>query len=238
MKKVSVIIPAYNEERTLSRLLDRIQQVSTETVGYQKEIVVVDDGSSDRTAVIAEQHGVTCLKQTNQGKGAAIQNGIQMASGDCILIQDADLEYDPGDYPALLDALKAGDNTAVYGSRVLGQRKQRGRFSLGKHPEQDIGPWVANWILSVWTFLLYGQWISDPLTGYKLYPAGWLKSYRARTRGFETDHELTARLIKTGMRIVEVPVSYYPRTVSEGKKIQLSDAFVAIWTLLKFRFVN
>jgi hypothetical protein len=126
-----------------------------------------------------------------------------------------------------------GPKTAVYGSRVLGQIRA-GR-TLGRHAQQGWGPWLAGVLLSTWTFLLYGRWISDTLTAYKLYPIEFLRGVRAKTQGFETDHELTAKLLKGGFRIREVPIRYHPRTVQEGKKIRPRDGLVALWTLLRFR---
>jgi dolichol-phosphate mannosyltransferase len=235
MRVISIVIPAFNEEAFIEELLKRIKDVPTEKVGFRKEIIVVDDGSRDKTAEIARSFDdVTCISQQNQGKGRAVQNGIALASGEFVLVQDADLEYEPNDYLLLLNAT---DNraTAVYGSRILGQTKQ-GRWH-GKHPLQSVGPWVAGLVLSVWTFLLYGRWITDTLTAYKLYPKEFLEKTRARTHGFETDHELTAKLIRGGYCIREVPIQYRPRTVEQGKKIRARDGLTAVWTLFKFRFV-
>lgn len=239
MKLLSIIIPAYNEEASLARLLEKIATVDTTVVGFQKEIIVVNDGSRDRTEAIAQSFassGVICLTQVpNQGKGRAVQRGIREATGHYILIQDADLEYEPNDYPALLQALRHAD--VVYGSRTLGQFRDQG-FSLtpGRHPQQKFGPWLAGAILTFWTFCLYGRWITDTLTAYKLYPAPQLKQMKLRTSGFETDHEITAKLIRMGLRIAEVPIAYYPRSVEEGKKIKPRDGLIAVWTLLRYRF--
>ena len=240
MPLLSIVIPAYNEAEFIGTLLERISSVPTEPLGYNKEIIVVDDGSKDATGKIASGFaGVKVFTQVpNQGKGRAVQRGIREATGDYILIQDADLEYDPNDYVALLAALKPGVDS-VYGSRTLGQRRQSG-FTLfpGRHPEQGFGPWLAGQILTIWTALLYGNWITDTLTAYKLYPAKAVKDMRLRTSGFETDHEITARLIRGGYRIVEVPIAYHPRSVEAGKKIKPSDGLIAVWTLLKYRFAG
>jgi hypothetical protein len=133
----------------------------------------------------------------------------------------------------MLRALETGADS-IYGSRVLGQIRSSGW--TGRHPAQSLGPWLAGVILSVWTFLLYRHWISDTLTAYKLYPAQILKAMKLETSGFETDHEITAKLIRGGLKIVEVPISYHPRSAEEGKKIKPRDGFIAVWTLLKFRF--
>jgi len=237
MPVLSIVIPAYNEAAFLGRLLETILGVPTEALGFVKEIIVVNDGSKDNTEAVARSFaGVNVYSQVpNQGKGRAVQRGIREASGDLILIQDADLEYDPNDYVALLAALSGGDS--VYGSRTLGQFARQGWSLLpGKHPSQGFGPWLAGVLLSFWTALLYQRWITDTLTGYKLYPAAAVKGLQLKTSGFETDHEITAKLLRQGLRIVEVPVAYHPRSQQEGKKIRAKDGLVAVWTLLRFRF--
>jgi glycosyltransferase involved in cell wall biosynthesis len=241
MKKLSIIIPAYNEAKFIGKLLERVQQVPTEQVGFEKEIIVVDDGSKDGTFEVASSYaGVKCFKQVpNQGKGRAVQRGVRESTGDYVLVQDADLEYDPDDYVSMLSKLTA-DGISVYGSRTLGQRRDNphGSWLWGKHPNQSFGPWLAGILLSLWTLLLYGHWISDTLTAYKLYPAAILKSFVIRTHGFETDHEITAKLIRAGISIVEVPIHYTPRSVDEGKKIKPRDGLIAVLTLLRFRFAH
>jgi len=241
MRTVSIIVPAYNEEAFIGTLLERITRVPTEDIGFRKEIIVVDDGSTDATAECAAfLPDVTVTRQDNQGKGAAVQRGLREATGDFVLVQDADLEYDPDDYVPMLAALGEAGATAVYGSRPLGVIRERGWLHPfpGKHPGQGIGPWAMNVVLSVFCLLLYGRWITDLLTGYKIYPAGILKGFTVRTRGFETDHELTAKLVKSGIAIHEVPVGYTPRSKEEGKKIRARDGLIALWTLLRFRFVD
>ncbi len=145
------------------------------------------------------------------------------------------MEYDPEDYRPMLQALESGADV-VYGSRILGQLRRGRSLFPGKHPSQGAGSWLAGVILSCWTFLLYGQWISDTLTAYKLYPRAFFKNIAVKTHGFETDHELTAKLMRAGVCIVEVPISYRPRTAAEGKKIKARDGLLAVWTLLRFRF--
>lgn len=236
---LSIVVPAYNEERYIKQLLERIFAVPTEEIGFDKEVIVVDDGSTDATAEIAKHFAsVKLIQQKNAGKGNAVRAGIRHATGDFILVQDADLEYDPSDYVSLLSAAQLSPPNCVYGSRPWGIIQRRGwRWPLpGKHENQGVGPWVMNLVLMVLTFLLYGRVISDMLTAYKLYPARIVQAFRTITNGFETDHELTARLIRSNVAIVEVPISYSPRTAEEGKKIRAIDGMIAVWTLLRFRW--
>jgi len=240
LPRLSIVIPAYNEERFLGTLLDRIEAVDVASLGFEKEIIVVDDGSKDRTFEIASARpGVRALKQVpNQGKGAAVQRGIRDATGDWVLVQDADLEYDPEDYRVLLRAIPAQERAAIYGSRTQGQVLESGWLRLfpGRHPRQGLGSWGAGVLLTAWTFLLYGRFITDTLTAYKLYPTDVIRGFVVRTCGFETDHELTAKLIRSGVRIIEVPIHFEPRSVAEGKKIRARDGFTAIATLARYRF--
>lgn len=244
MPTLSIVIPAYNEGAFIATLLERILAVPVEEAGFRKELIIVDDGSKDNTGEVARNFEerypgqIRAFTQVpNQGKGAAVRRGIREAKGDYVLIQDADLEYDPDDYRGLLEGLKSAD--VVYGSRTKGQYRAGQTFPCpGRHPQQSLGPWVAGVLLTAWTALVYGCWITDTLTAYKLYPAQVVKNMVLRTSGFETDHEITAKLIRQGLRIGEAPIRYYPRTAEEGKKIKPSDGFIAMWTLLKFRFVK
>lgn len=239
-QKVSIIIPAYNEEAFIGQLLEVILAVDIASLGFDREIIVVNNGSHDKTGEIASKFKqVTCLTiKKNRGKGEGVKYGISQATGDWILIQDADLEYDPNDYIPMLKAIQAHDQlVSIYGSRTLGQKQGKKGLLASKHPGQSLGPWLANIVLSVWAFILYGRYITDTLTGYKIYPAKILKQFTIQTFGFETDHELTAKLLRSGVKIIEVLVSYRPRSLKEGKKIKSKDFFVAMWTFLKFRFV-
>jgi glycosyltransferase involved in cell wall biosynthesis len=242
MPILSIVIPAYNEGAFIGTLLEKILAVPTESMGFQKEIIVVNDGSTDNTEAIASGFaGVRCFTQVpNQGKGKAVQRGIAESTGQYILIQDADLEYDPNDYLPMLAALRDAKADAVYGSRTLGQRGGQPKWTLfpGKHPQQGVGPWLAGALLTLWTALVYRRWITDTLTAYKLYPGPVVKNMKLRTSGFETDHEITAKLVRLGKKIVEVPISYYPRSRDEGKKIKPTDGLIAVWTLLRFRFTD
>ena len=242
MKKLSIIIPAFNEENYISKLVEKVHSVDTEKVGFSKEILVVDDGSTDQTFQFAKNAAsklpeISVLHQENQGKGNAVQTGIKKAKGDFVLVQDADMEYDPNDYIPMLKCLK-DSVTSIYGSRILGQIhffNRRFPF-VGRHPEQGIGPWMAGVILTFCVIVLYGRWITDTLTAYKIYPIHEIRRMDIITNGFETDHEITAKLIHNGIQILEVPIHYQPRSLKEGKKIRMKDAFLALWTLLRFRF--
>lgn len=239
MRTLSIVIPAYNEEAHIGKLLELIAAVPTETLGWQKELIVVDDGSKDRTAEVASAHaGVRVVRQANGGKGKAVQRGIEEATGEYVLVQDADLEYDPADYLPMLEAL--GPDTIVYGSRTRGvvARHESRSGCPGRHPQQDLGPWVAGVALTAWTLCLYGHVVTDTLTAYKLYPTKVLRELDVKTHGFETDHELTAKFIRRGYRIVEVPIGYRPRSIEEGKKIRMRDGFIAVWTLLRYRVAD
>ena len=244
MKKLSIIIPAFDEENYIYKLLENVHSVDTEKVGFNKEIIVVDDGSTDQTLKLAwkaasEFPDISVIHQENQGKGKAVQTGIKEAKGDFVLVQDADLEYDPKDYVAMLKCLE-DSGTSIYGSRILGQIHYfNRRFPfIGRHPEQGIGPWMAGALLTLCVIFLYGRWITDTLTAYKIYPIHEIRKMDIITHGFETDHEITAKLIKNGIQILEVPIHYHPRSIKEGKKIRMRDAFLALWTFLRFRLTK
>jgi dolichol-phosphate mannosyltransferase len=241
MPTVSIIIPAYNEEAFIATLLERIIAVPTHKIGFNMEIIVVDDGSTDATsAKVNNFPSIRLVRQANQGKGAAVQRGVREATGEYILIQDADLEYNPSDYMQMLSILNNHPYAVVYGSRTKGVIRDHGWCwpFIGKKPGQSIGPWIMNIALSLVTLSLYRIWVTDMLTGYKIYPRGFLSSIQVKTTGFETDHELSSKLFKKNYNLFEVPVSYLPRTKEEGKKIKPSDGIKAIWSLIRFRFSN
>lgn len=235
-KTISIVIPAYNEVKTIPKLIKKIKAINLNSIQFKKEIIVVNDGSTDSTkSVLAKIKGIKVLNTKNQGKGKAVQAGIKISNSDYILIQDADLEYDPQDYFSLLKPLLSKKKIAVYGSRTLmNQMKYKNKIFIGKHPLQGFGPYFMNKILQIIFFIFYKQNISDLLTGYKIYERKFFYYNKIVTNGFETDHEISVKLIKKNYKILEIPINYYPRTVREGKKIKFMDGIKAIYTLIKF----
>jgi glycosyltransferase involved in cell wall biosynthesis len=231
VKVLSIVIPAYNEERFLGTLLERIQAVDLTSLGVTKEIIVVDDCSRDRTADVARSaSGVIVVRHAvNGGKGMAVRTGIARATGDFVIIQDADLEYEPQDYIPMLQALVSGRGDVVYGSRYLG------RGVLGKYAQQTWAAYLGGRSLSLIALGMTGRYLTDTVTALKLFSRSPLSKLDLRTTGFELDHEITAKMLASGSRIVEVPIRYFPRTREEGKKIGLRDWFIATRTFWKFR---
>lgn len=236
---LSVVIPAYNEERFLGQLLEKVLAVDLADLCFRKEVIVVDDGSKDRTATIAEGFGdVELIRQVpNQGKGAAVRAGLARASGDAIIIQDADLEYDPEDYRPMLEALAEPGVDVVYGSRYI---RRRGQGSLsnwlgGKHKQQSWPAYCGGRSLSFACWTATGADLSDTVTALKLFRREIIKPLQLVTSGFELDHEITSKVLASGAKIVEVPIRYYPRSKAEGKKIGLRDFFIALRTFQRFR---
>ncbi|MBI4340795.1 MAG: glycosyltransferase family 2 protein [Candidatus Omnitrophica bacterium] len=222
--KLSIVIPALNEERTIRGVLERVLQTP-----HEKEIIVVDDGSTDGTTAILEEfraaHGVTVFRHpARRGKGAALRTGFAAATGDIVIIQDADGEYHPEEYGLLIDPIRRGWADAVYGSRFVGAH----RVFLLSH---RIGNWIVNAVANV----LFDTMLSDLETGFKAFRREVLQSFTLRSHDFRIEVELTAKLFKRYYRVYEVPISYSGRTRAEGKKLTWRDGFWALWALLEFR---
>lgn len=225
--KLSVVIPVYNEVNTIEEILAQVRAVN-----LADEIIIVDDGSTDgtRDKLKAQESQLATLviyQARNQGKGAAVRAGIDRAIGDIILIQDADLEYDPRDYAMMIRPIQEGRVKVVYGSRFLGPRKAMNFWNM-----------LANKFLTLMTNILYNAILSDMETGYKAFKADVIKAIPLRSKRFEVEPEITAKVLKRHHRIFEVPISYYGREMNEGKKIRWYEAPKAVWTLLKYRFVD
>jgi glycosyltransferase involved in cell wall biosynthesis len=225
---LSVIVPVFNERMTVTEIVRRMRQVQ---LPMDLEIIVVDDCSSDGTDKILaalEDSTVRVLRHgSNQGKGAGIRTGLGVARGDLVLIQDADLEYDPEDWPKLLQPMLRGKAQVVYGSRFTGERKNM----LFWH-------WVGNRTLSLVTNVLYNTTISDMETCYKLFDRKVLDGITIVSDRFDFEPEITAKVLRRGYRIYEVPISYNGREFDEGKKITWKDGFGALWALIRFRVVR
>lgn len=225
---LSVVIPVYNEVHNIREILTRVQGTK-----LAKEIIVVDDGSKDGTRdILNKLDGKgkvrVILHEKNQGKGAAVVTGMNAAQGDILLIQDADLEYDPRDYPALLLPIKEGRADVVYGSRFLGAPH---RVAMFWHQ-------VANQLLTFMTNILYDSILTDMETGYKVFRREVIEGMKIRSRRFNFEPEFTAKVLKRKYRIYEVPISFNPRDYTEGKKIGLKDAFEAVWALIQYRLMD
>ncbi|MCS7178432.1 MAG: glycosyltransferase family 2 protein [Anaerolineae bacterium] len=240
--KLSVIMPVYNEIGTIREILRRVRAVplsvsigygprNGEVVELEREIVVVDDGSTDGTReVLREYEGEPGIRvvyhERNQGKGAAVRTGLEHATGDIFIVQDADLEYDPRDYPALLQPILEGRAQVVYGSRFRGG------------PTKTMFFWhmVGNRFLTLVTNILYDSILTDMETGYKMFTREVAGQLCLTERGWGFDPEITAQILRRGYRIYEVPISYTGREFSEGKKISWKDAFTVLKTLFRCRF--
>ncbi len=226
--KLSVVIPCYNEEKTVEELIALVEKVD----GIDKEIVIVDDGSVDETPKILTRFSkdrpdlVIVLNPKNHGKGATVREGYKHTTGDYVIVQDADLEYDPQDYKKLVAQVKNGAQV-VYGSRFSGNYKDMTNLH-----------YFGNRFLTILTNLLYGTHLTDMETCYKLLPGDFARSLNLKSNRFDFEPEITSKILKSGMKIVEVPISYKGRTWKEGKKITWRDGLHAVKTLVKFRFFD
>jgi glycosyltransferase involved in cell wall biosynthesis len=249
--RLSIIIPAFNEEKTVGHILKKVYKVSLKNI--EKEIIIINDGSTDNTEKIIKdflfchsreggnpvqsKHKKIRLisHKKNQGKGKAIKTGLNLATGDYILIQDADLEYDPQQYQNLLTPILENKAKVVYGTRLK-------RLPNLKRDENNIRfffHYLGNKALSLLTSILYKQWITDMETGYKIFPKNVIKNIRLDSKGFEFEPEITAKLLKKGLKIYEVPIITTPRSYKEGKKLNtFKDGIKALKTLIKYRFTK
>lgn len=225
-QKLSIIIPCYNEQETIRELLHRVEQVRLPN--WEKEIIVVDDGSHDGTAEILQTYAhrfIVILQEKNKGKGSAVRRGLQEATGHYALIQDADLEYDPNEITRLIQGLEEGRGNVIYGSRNLLRRRKRVELLIPR-----FGVWTITKLLNV----LYGLSLTDAWTCYKLFPVGAARDFP--TGGFEAELLFTAALARRGLSIGEVAISHHPRSIAQGKKIRYRDGIKAVLTLLGDRF--
>ncbi|MEX2012940.1 MAG: glycosyltransferase family 2 protein [Candidatus Levyibacteriota bacterium] len=235
--KLSIIIPVFNEEKTINKVLERVSALKIPAVDIQ--IIVVDDGSTDGTVEKIKQAKNKKVKflahEKNAGKGAAVRTGIENAAGDYIVIQDADLEYNPQDLKVLVDEVVSKRAEVVYGTRL----KRMPNLSRDERTPQFLLHYLGNRSLSFLTSILYGQWITDMETGYKLFPKNAMKKIRLNARGFELEPEITAKILKNGYKIKEVSITTNPRGYDEGKKLNtVRDGAKALLTLIKYRFTD
>ena len=243
MPKVSILIPVYNEFLTLPLVLERVLAAEL-PAGYDKEVVLVDDGSTDGTSDVVERYRDSPLilvhhSIVNFGKGAALRIGIAKATGDILMVQDGDLEYDPGDYIKILEPIVGGRSEVVYGSRFLRERTGDSPLCASKNRVRGMKRrnWIANKVLTLAANVLYGARITDEATAYKAFTRGAIESMDLKCVRFEFCPEVTAKLRRLGYAIAEVPISYNPRGVMEGKKIRWQDGVEALWTLIKYRLM-
>ena len=237
--KLSIIIPVFNEEKTIAEIIKRVSKVSIP--GVSKEIIVVNDGSTDKTLseISKTKSKIPSFKvfshKVNSGKGAAIKTGIKKATGDYIIIQDADLEYDPKYINILLEPFKTGNFKVVYGTRL----KRMPNLARDEKNLLFLLHYIGNRFLSLLARILYGQWITDMETCYKVFPRNALKNIKLKSKRFDFEPEITAKLLKRGYKILELPISTTPRGYGDGKKLNtVKDGAIALFTLLKYRFTD
>ena len=230
--KLSIIIPVFNEEKTVAELIDKVVDVRIPKV--EKEIIVVDDGSTDKTVSKIPKSKIKFIQhEKNMGKGAAVKSGIDKATGDYVIIQDADLEYDPVFIKSLIKPILNKKAQVVYGTRLRRLPHLRGE----ERNPRFILHFFGNRFLSLVTSILYGVWLTDMETCYKLFPTKAGKSFKLRSKRFDFEPEITAKLLKSGYKIMEIPIKTVPRNYSEGKKLRtFHDGTIALFALIKYRF--
>lgn len=232
--KLSILMPAYNEEKSIAKIIEKIDAVDLKKHGIDRELIIVDDGSKDRTVEIIhklmKRYSYIRFFQhkKNKGKGGAIKTAIGQARGQILIVQDADLEYDPQDYFRCIMPILKGKAKVVYGSRFLNRN----------YPIKYFLNWVATNVLNIMVMVLYFNKMTDEPTCYKTFRADVIKKIKINGNRFEWEPEVTAKILKKGIKIREVAISYYPRSFEEGKKICWKDGVQAVWTLLKYRFVD
>lgn len=237
--KLSIIIPVYNEKKTIKAILKRLMAVKLPKV--EREIIIVDDKSTDGTREILREikkkhpQFKIVFRSRNGGKGAAIRTGLKKVTGDYIIVQDADLEYNPQDIPRLLKLVREGKAEVVYGSRL----KRWPNLKKDERTPRFLLHFFGNRFLSLITSLFYGQWITDMETCYKLFPRKAVENMRLKANSFDFEPELTSKLLKKGYRIIEIPIVTEPRGYEEGKKLKtIREGSLALWTLIKYRFFS
>jgi len=232
-KKLSIVIPVYNEKNTIEEIIHRVKSVNL-PVGLEKEIIVVDDGSKDGTREILKTISDIryIFHEKNLGKGGAVKTGFKLATGDILIVQDADLEYDPDDYSVVIQPILSGETEATNGVRIENRLRESNRISVG------ILGWLGNHVITWTTNLLYWNNAKEYEGCYKAFTKNLIKKIEVKTNNFDYDNELICKILKHGYKIIDVPIHYYPRSYSEGKKINWKHGFKILWTIIKIRFVD